>query len=92
MLGRQIRELVQRHAITNGAVTDVTAVPAYGSDRRVFQQTSRWRCFDCRHEPPLSQVLGRLVACVCIHISFNFAFQLELEISNSNYSGQFSKG
>lgn len=74
MLRRQIRELVQRHAITYGAVTDVTAVPAYGSDRRVFQQTSRWRCLDRRHEPPLSQVLGWLVA--CIHVYNNFKLLL----------------
>lgn len=76
MLRRQVRELVQRHAIANGAVTDVTAVPAYGSDRRVFQQTSRWRCFDCRHEPPLSQVLGRLVACVRTIISNCFYLRI----------------
>lgn len=76
MLRRQVRELVQRHAIANGAVTDVTAVPAYGSDRRVFQQTSRWRCFDCRHEPPLSQVLGRLVACVRTTISNCFYLRI----------------
>lgn len=38
---RQIREFVQRHAVTNGAVADVTAVTADGSHRRVLQQTSR---------------------------------------------------
>ena len=78
MLRRQVRELVQRHAITYGAVTDVTAVPAYGSDRRVFQQTSRRRCFDRRHEPPLSQVLGRLVACTHTNIYIHNNFKLLL--------------
>lgn len=57
MFSRQIRELVQRHTVANGAVADVTAVTADGSDRRVFQQTSRRRRFDRRHESPLPEIL-----------------------------------
>lgn len=62
MLGRQVWELVQRHAVANRTVADVTTVAADGSDRRVFQKAPRWWCLDRWYQTSLSQIFRRFVA------------------------------